>query len=261
MKYAIKPAMAGALFLVFILCLSCQRTDSGTTSDNSKSHTTHGDSLNLVVQRFTVSIPYGKKSFEENVYLLTDKNSGQGLIVDPGVKSRELEKIIDTSRISVQGILNTHGHFDHIGANGIYKAKYKAEIYAHTADKSFYRNRKNFPTHWIRGEQDLKLGVFTVRVLHTPGHSPGSCCFLVGKYLFTGDTLFKGTIGRTPDGNATKRLVQNVKQKLLTLPMDTVVYPGHGETTLLEAEKRENPFLQDGRQAAEKDAVDRAPQP
>lgn len=235
----------GVLLFAFIISTSCQRTDPETASDNSTSDEIHAESMHLAVQRFTVAIPSGEDTFEENTYLITDMQSGQGLIVDPGMKSKELEETIATSHIAVQGILNTHGHFDHIGANGVYRAKYRADIYAHNADKPFYRNANKLPTHWISDEKELKLGVFKVRVLRTPGHSPGSCCFLVGKHLFSGDTLFKGTIGRTPNDTATERLVRNVKRKLLTLPMDTVVYPGHGETTLLDVEKRENPFLQE----------------
>ena len=228
-----------------IVIASCAHEDSSGTASPSRDETTPVESLDLEVKRFPVSVSVGGDPFDENVYLLTDKKSRQGVIVDPGARSEELEQVIDSSDIAVQGILNTHGHFDHTGANGFYRKKYGVRVYAHLADRPFYDAGDNVPTDWINGDTELRLGIFTLQVLHTPGHSPGSVCYAIGEHVFSGDTLFKGSIGRTPDESATASLIQGIKQKLLVFPADTKIYPGHDETTSIGEEMRNNPFLQE----------------
>lgn len=216
-------------------------------------------SPNYEVRRFVVNIPYEGDSFDQNIYLLSDKTSKQGLIIDPGFKCSELETAIASSGITIKGILNTHGHFDHTGANGLYRSKYRVDVYAHSSDKPLYQRREDEPTRWIAGDCNLQIGDVHVHVFHTPGHSPGSVSFQIGNHLFSGDALFQGTIGLTPDDAATVCLVDAIRKKLLTLPPEIPVYPGHDELTTIGVEKRDNPFLQNGQQDAEGDAVNRAP--
>lgn len=199
----------------------------------------------LEVRRFVVQIPYKDHLLEENVYLLLDRKSKEGVIVAPGTQSTELERSIEDSSVTIKGILNTHGHFDHTGANGLYRVKYRTDVYAHSADAPHYRIPRDLPTQLITDDCDLRLGVFRVRVLHTPGHSSGSVCYVAGTHVFTGDTLFRGGIGRTPNDRAQTQLVGHIRDKLLSLPSDSRVYPGHMATTSIDAEKKNNPFLQE----------------
>jgi hydroxyacylglutathione hydrolase len=226
--------------------MSCIHESPPPAAEQPDSQGVGAESVHLEVHRFTVPISYGETSFDENVFLIVDTTSKQCLIVDPGRQCPELEEFIAESGASVKAILNTHGHSDHTAGNGLYRDKYRTGVHAHSAARSFYEGVDDIATHWISGDCELKLGVFNVQVLHTPGHTPGSVCFLIDGRLFSGDTLFARSIGRTPDDFATTRLVENIKQKLLTLPMDTVVYPGHGDKTTIAVEKRENPFLSEG---------------
>lgn len=235
------------LMVTFVLPVtSCQHD----TTPNDKTISTGSNITEVAseyqVRRFVVQFPYKGESFDQNVYLLFDKTSRHGVIIDPGSKSPELEDAIASLGVTIKGILNTHGHFDHTGANGFYRDKYKAEVYAHSEDMSFYERNGDKPTRWISRDCLLQIGAIPVHVLCTPGHSPGSVCFQIGNHLFSGDTLFKGSIGRTPDNDATVSLVDHVRKKLLTLAPDTPVYPGHEGLSAIGVEKKENPYLQRG---------------
>jgi len=161
---------------------------------------------------------------ESNCYVLQSKKIG--LIIDPG---DEAQKIIDAAQeIEIKLILATHRHFDHITALQRVKKVVKADAAIH-------------PLDWVDGF-DLKLndgqviefGDEALRVIHTPGHTPGGCCFLVGLNLFSGDTLFPNGPGNTmfPGGDE-RAILRSIREKLMVLPDETVVYPGHGlETTI-----------------------------
>jgi len=237
---------AYSLFLVVIflalLVLSCGNDRGSPSLNEPKADRSSG---NIEVRRFLVQLPYAGKTLEQNIYLLYDKATKQGLIIDPGAGNPELEAVIDNSGMIIKGILNTHGHFDHTGANGLYRLKYQVDVYGHTNDRLFYQNKADEPTRWIGAESNLRLGEFDVHILPTPGHTEGSVCFLVANHLFSGDTLFQGSIGRTPDRSATVRLVDNIKKKLLSLPSDTPIYPGHGVRTAIGLEKVGYPFLRE----------------
>jgi anti-anti-sigma factor len=194
------------------------------------------------VERFVAVISVAGESLEENTYLLWDRASGDGAIVDPGRASPELEAFASARGIKVRGILNTHGHFDHIGGNGYYRNTYHADVYAHAGDKSFYKV-DDLPTRFLAADEDIQMGSLKVRVLHTPGHSTGGVCFYVKGHLFSGDTLFEGTIGKADHEQEARQLVSGIRSKLLTLPQETVVYPGHGPRTTIGREAAGNPFL------------------
>ncbi len=230
-----------AMFAVFI-STSCEDSSSNKVSP-------YADRISSVyeVQRYIVQIPYGGGLMDQNVYLLYSRRSGQGIIIDPGSKSGELESFIEGSAIAIKGILNTHGHFDHTGANGQYRMKYGADVYAHSSDRPLYQRKEEEPTRFITAESSLRFGDIEVKVLHTPGHTEGSVCFLVADRLFSGDTLFQGSVGRTPDNAAAIGIIDNIMKKLLILPQYTYVYPGHGDVTTIGKEKETNPFLQNNR--------------
>jgi len=227
-----------AIFILMFLVLSCGNTPRVAPDYR--------------VQRFLVEVKVQDEVFDENTYLVYDNNSKDGIIVDPGNISPELESLIQEKNIKVRAVLNTHGHPDHIGANNFYKEEYGTKVYAHILDKVFYEyDPVNAPTKYLRKEKPLSFGSIRVEILHTPGHSAGSLCLLIGRYLLTGDTLFKDSVGRTWSDNTRSAeenqviQINNISNKLLSLPDTTPVLPGHGEQTTIGQEILTNPFLTD----------------
>lgn len=202
---------------------------------------------NFEARRFVVEFHSREGPVGENAYLVIEKKLKQGLIIDPGKRSPELEKAVLESGVAIKAILNTHGHRDHIGANGAYARQYHADVYAHPGDKSLYGTGANQPSRWISAEGDLPIGDMQVRVIYTPGHTAGSVCFLIGENLFSGDTLFKEDIGRTDDEAAERLMVDHIWRKLFILPPGTPVYPGHEDLTSIAAEKKRNPCAEGSR--------------
>ena len=197
--------------------------------------------------------------FEElgtNTWLLWDEDSREAWLIDPAAPSEELLARIKALGLKVNLLVNTHGHGDHIGGNAWFKAALGASVLIHPADAPMLTdNRRNFseylgiplrldpPDLLAADGQLLRLGAHSVRVIHTPGHTPGGICLLVDKFLFSGDTLFQQSIGRTdfPGGNHAQ-IVASI-HRLFALPDDTVVFPGHGPRTSIGLEKRSNPFV------------------
>jgi len=207
----------------------------------------------ITAKCFCVTVGREPNTFEENTYVVMNAKSKDAIIIDPGAKDTKIDEFISTERLRIRCILNTHGHFDHIGGNAHYRGKYGVRIYAHTADEPFYLRRAG-PVKFFRDSNELAVPGFTVEVLRTPGHSPGSVCYLINGLLFSGDTLFKDTIGRTggkteeQQRRKAQQLIRVIKDKLLPLPDDTPVYPGHGEATTIGAEREHNPYLVNGTQ-------------
>lgn len=236
------------LVALLLLSASCgyrgvkQGGDAGPVASAPKSS---GD---YEMRRFIVRTEVTR--YEENVYLLFDSRSKQGLVIDPGGRSEDLEATIRSEGVRIMGVLNTHGHYDHIGANAFYRELYQVDVYADARDAALYRSQdvevdpENAPTREIPAQGDLSFGTLRLRVIPTPGHTSGSVCFLVGDMLFSGDTLFRGSIGRTTDDAAARSLIASIRDRLLVLPPDTLVYPGHGDTTTVGVEKEHNAFLQ-----------------
>lgn len=205
---------------------------------------------------------FNNNDMGQNVYLYYDEEINGGFLIDAGCSDMdvtELTAFIEENDIRVEAVLLTHGHYDHIiGVNSI-KRVTSAGLYCHKAEKEALENaeinRSALHGMKIEAAPDYTLlegdtvylfgdkAVFTV--LHTPGHTPGSLCYYDAEngVLFSGDTLFKETIGRTdfPKGSHNE-LVKNLREKLLTLPDETKVYPGHGESTTIGHEKKYNPF-------------------
>jgi glyoxylase-like metal-dependent hydrolase (beta-lactamase superfamily II) len=205
------------------------------------------------VQSFEVKVGTPPNTFTENVYIVFNLKTRDAIIIDPGAKDERIEKFVKTHKLKVKRILNTHGHYDHIGANRHYADLYGVKIVAHAEDSRFYteENKKNKPEIFLT-EKDVKpleIKGFEIKVFHTPGHSPGSVCYLINGFLFTGDTLFKNSVGRTW-GKSKKEIekkqkqeIAGIKEKLLPLPEKTPVFPGHGSSSTIGNEKKNNRFL------------------
>lgn len=187
-------------------------------------------------------------ALETNCYLLWDE-TGAAALIDPGDEIAPARALAEGAGVTPRCILLTHGHYDHARAvPALCRLWPEADVYLHRADAAaqdgalFPLGAETKLTFYGEGDE-LALGTFSLRVLHTPGHSEGSVTLLAPGALFTGDTLFASSCGRTdlPGGDA--RAMFASLRRLALLPGDYAVYPGHGESSTLEAERRANPFL------------------
>lgn len=190
---------------------------------------------------------------ETNTYILADPVTKDACIIDPGGGHSSINEAIRKNSLNLKFIINTHGHGDHIAANG----NFDCPIYIHRLDKDFLSDpEKNLsraffftiispPAQRLLEDGDrIDLGELELKILHTPGHTPGSVSINVDGVIFTGDALFRGSIGRTDFAYGDEELlIKSIRKKLLVFDNDTVIYPGHGRPTTLGEEKRMNPFL------------------
>jgi hydroxyacylglutathione hydrolase len=171
---------------------------------------------------------------------------GKAVVIDPGAEPRRILEAVDG--LEVAAILVTHGHSDHVGAVDEVAAGTGAVFIAPPGDFRLLEGRvKVRPGRPLNDGKRLDFGVFSLTVIATPGHTPGSSCFFSPGVIFSGDTLFAGGVGRTdlPGGSADV-LFNSIRERIFTLPDDTVVRPGHGEKTTVGREKRANPFVASG---------------
>ncbi len=190
------------------------------------------------------TLPLG--AYQTNCYVVHPEGRNDCIVIDPGYEAGEILRFLDSKGLTLNAILLTHGHFDHVGAVRDLVAVTDCPVYLHPEDTAMPPQMTAGPlyyTHSLTGGETLLLCGLTIGVLHTPGHTPGSVCFQIGTLLFTGDTLFAGSCGRTdlPGGNW-----QTIKKSLAflrNLQAPYQVFPGHGEATTLEKEKARNPYL------------------
>jgi glyoxylase-like metal-dependent hydrolase (beta-lactamase superfamily II) len=192
-----------------------------------------------------------------NCFILGCEDTREAVVIDPGDDADQILMILAREKLTVKYLINTHGHFDHVGANRRMKEVTGAKLAIHPDDvpmlselsrsaASFGLSAENSPEPdlLLHDKDTVRFGNITLTVIHTPGHSRGGIALYTPGHLFAGDTLFAGSIGRTDlPGGDYDTLIASIKQKLLVLPDDTVVYTGHGPETTIADEKRMNPFL------------------
>ena len=196
------------------------------------------------------------KLFAENCYVVRRRDTRAALVIDPGLQVGKVVDQIERERLTIEWILLTHGHIDHVAGVSTLHAASAAPVAMHPDDLPIldwerFRQFPFVPAGFAPFSIDTRLAHaaivdfqdVTLQVLHTPGHTEGSACFLFGLDCFAGDTLFQRGIGRTdlPGGDFRKILV-SIREVLYSLPPKTVVYPGHGARTTIEEEKLLNPF-------------------
>ncbi|MEN6384632.1 MAG: MBL fold metallo-hydrolase [Phycisphaerales bacterium] len=203
--------------------------------------------------------------YENNCYIVRKENSGNCLIIDTGLDTMPLLDFLKQNNLNPLALILTHGHVDHIAGVDLLRENYtQIKVYIHKDDSEMLGNKmKNFAVMLGKDITALPANVllekegvadfegFSLNVIHTPGHTPGGICLYSeeDKKIFTGDTLFANSVGRTdfPGCDAHQRmqqLIENIKTKLMILPEDTKVLPGHGGATTIGREKRRNPYLQ-----------------
>ncbi len=172
--------------------------------------------------------------FGTNAYIITCKTTNEAVLIDaPGQGKRIVERLKDTIP---RYILMSHSHMDHTGVLLELKSELDIPVAAHPADS---RRLPLSPDIFLENEDTVSFGRIELKVLHTPGHTPGSICFLTGRYLISGDTLFPRGPGKTQTPADFKIIVENLKSKIFVLPDDVLVFPGHGDSTILKKEKEE----------------------
>ena len=194
-----------------------------------------------------------------NCFILGDRESNEGVVVDPGADGDEVLAAVKRHGLKIKYVVNTHGHFDHVGANRQVVEATGGELLIHPDDLTLLtmasRSGQKYglrvedspaPSGHLGDGTRLEFGASSIQVLHTPGHTQGGCClYLAGENLvITGDTLFAESVGRTDlPGGDHAQLIAAIKTKLMPLPDDTVVWPGHGPSSTIGRERRTNPYL------------------
>lgn len=194
-----------------------------------------------------------------NCCILGCEETGQAVVVDPGDEVERILAQVAQRGYRVAAIINTHGHFDHVGGNAALKKATEAPLMIHQADAAMLGRVSQVaamyglpgenspePDQFLEHGAELGWGSLKIRVIHTPGHTPGCCCLYLAdqQLLLSGDTLFADGMGRTDlPGGSHPQLVQSITERLFCLPDEVRVWPGHGPATTIGHEKRHNPYL------------------
>ncbi|MDU4750487.1 MAG: MBL fold metallo-hydrolase [Clostridium butyricum] len=194
------------------------------------------------------TVPVGV--YEANCYILVDSETKDCAIIDAGGDAGKILAAVESMQGNPKYLLLTHGHFDHVGGVKEICSKYDIPFYISKTDEEYMeKDNSVFGTlpkasGYLKEGDVVKLGSREIKVIETPGHTKGGLCFLIDGKLFTGDTLFQGSIGRTDFiGGDMKEIISSIKNKLLPLGDDVEVYPGHGPSSSIKFEKMRNPYL------------------
>jgi len=231
--------------LAILMTLICAATSGCSKSDAKRG--------NMIFETIVVG------ELGVNCYILADSETKEGIVIDPGAEPERILSAVKNSGVKVLTVLNTHGHFDHVGGNRrvieatggklminkedepfLLRAASSASMYGLAAENS------PSPASYLAEGDIIRFGSHELKVIHIPGHSPGGSCFYLAKdgIIISGDSLFAESIGRTDlPGGSQALLVAAIRSKILTLPEDTKVFPGHGPSTTIGHEKRHNPYL------------------
>ncbi|MDY0042347.1 MAG: MBL fold metallo-hydrolase [Desulforhabdus sp.] len=208
-----------------------------------------------------IQTPVG--SMEVFCYLVYDEQSNEGILIDPAGDENRLLDLLKERSVKLRYILNTHGHADHTCGNDYLRQETGAKVVMHTLDDEFFQQSEC--RQWaemmgfcaakpadirVSDGDELSFGNLNAKFIHTPGHTPGGCCILIDGNLFTGDTLFVGAVGRTDlPGASFQQLLESLKAKILPLPLETVVWPGHDygdrPVSTIQHELEANPYITD----------------
>ena len=196
---------------------------------------------------------------EVNCYIVACESSREGIVVDPGGDVEQIAALAERHNLKIHTIINTHGHFDHLGGNKQALKRFNARLLIHQADapmlsmsaevaRKYGLHGENSPEadEYLVDGMDIHFGTCRLTVFHTPGHTQGGCCLYFEKEqkVITGDTLFADSIGRTDlPGGSHEQLLESIRTKLFTLPDNVIAYPGHGPHTTIGHEKRCNPYF------------------
>lgn len=192
-----------------------------------------------------------------NCYLVGCETTRKAAVIDPGGDVERILAQLEKLQLQAQLVINTHGHFDHIGGNKRLLEATGAELVLHQADSALLSSAAEHASAFglnaelsppakrlLQGGERLQLGDLVIDVIHTPGHTPGGICLQIEDQLFVGDTLFAGSIGRTDlPGGDHQQLLDSILNQLMDLPENLMVHPGHGPATSIGREKLYNPFL------------------
>jgi len=197
--------------------------------------------------------------FQTNCYLIENEETKEGFLIDPGDYARVILEALEREQVKLVGIYLTHGHLDHFRAVGKLLAVYPVPVYAQSEEIAVLEDAEQNLTNFFLHKSEVLTGVepladgrelvvagLSMRVIHTPGHTVGGCCYYFAQegVLFSGDTLFCRSVGRTDfPGGSSSTLAKSIRERLYTLPEETVVYPGHGEPTDIGSEKTQNPIV------------------
>jgi hydroxyacylglutathione hydrolase len=205
----------------------------------------------ITIKRFVLG------PLETNTYVLLDGKTRHAAVIDPAAEDEGLFRYLKSNAFAVDTVLLTHGHYDHIAGIPGLKSVWKPQVGIHPLDAgmlahpsenlsiflglSFHVGDADFP---FEDGMEIQIGSVRIKVLHTPGHTPGSVCFAGEGFALTGDTLFLHSVGRTDfRGSSMDRLLHSIREKLMPLGDDVRLFPGHGDETTIGNEKNTNPFL------------------
>jgi hydroxyacylglutathione hydrolase len=192
-----------------------------------------------------------------NCYVLGCDKTLEGVIIDPGGDSKKILSVVSRHGLTISSVINTHGHFDHVGGNGAVLKATGAKLFIHELDAPMLSRAVDTaamfgiqaenspqPDAYLRDGDSVSFGSVALKILHTPGHTRGGCSLHGEGVVFTGDTLFADAVGRTDfPGGSSRDLSASIREKLLTLPDETIVYPGHGPSTTIGRERLKNPYI------------------